>query len=486
MVVADTTLPVAVIGAGPVGLAMAAHLVARGQRVVVLEASDGVAAHIGDFAHVRLFSPWRYNVDAAARALLERRGWTMPDPEALPTGGDLRDRYLAPLAATPEIAAALRLGHRVVSVSRHAIDKVKTAGRDAAPFTLRVARADGAGIDIQARAVVDASGTWSHPNPMGAGGVPALGETAAADRVRYGIPDVLGRERARYAGRRVLVVGAGHSAANALLDLAALAREAPGTEIVWAVRAEGDLARLYGGGDADALAARGALGTGLRALVESGAVTLRTGFRVAELRRASNRVDVVGADGVVIPGVDEIVVATGQRPDLEITRELRLRLDPALECVEALGPLIDPNIHSCGTVRPHGARQLAHPETGFFTVGVKSYGRAPTFLLATGYEQARSVAAALAGDWIAADRVELDLPATGVCSSTPATGATRPAVGTPVATGCCGPSAPAIAPMSERVAAAGACCGPAAASIKPAAAPALAIAGSGCGGKARG
>ena len=134
--------------------------------------------------------------------------------------------------------------------------------------------------------------------------------------------------------------------------------------------------------------------------------------------------------------VDRIIAATGQRPDLTLTRELRLDLDPWLESAKALGPLIDPNVHSCGSVPAHGHRELAHPEQGFYTVGIKSYGRAPTFLLLTGYEQARSVAAAVAGDMEAADDVQLVLPETGVCSTRAAAVAGAPA-------GCCGGPAPA-------------------------------------------
>ncbi len=114
--------------------------------------------------------------------------------------------------------------------------------------------------------------------------------------------------------------------------------------------------------------------------------------------------------------VDELVVATGFRPDFDFLREVRLSLDPAVECPPILAPLIDPNIHSCGTVRPHGARELAQPEPGFYFAGMKSYGRAPTFLMLTGYEQVRSIVAEIAGDREAAERVELVLPETGVCS----------------------------------------------------------------------
>jgi hypothetical protein len=126
--------------------------------------------------------------------------------------------------------------------------------------------------------------------------------------------------------------------------------------------------------------------------------------------------------------VDELIVATGFRPDLSYLRELRISLDPALECPPSLAPLIDPNLHSCGTVRPHGARELAQPEPGFYFAGMKSYGRAPTFLMMTGYEQVRSIVADIAGDREAAERVELVLPETGVCSGP----ATSPAAN------CCG------------------------------------------------
>jgi hypothetical protein len=171
---------------------------------------------------------------------------------------------------------------------------------------------------------------------------------------------------------------------------------------------------------ADQLPARGELGAHVRDLVDSGRVTLVTGFSATAVHSAGERVILEGetAYGIRNLGpVDRIVVATGQRPDLALTRELRLELDPWLESARALGPLIDPNLHSCGSVPPHGHRELSHPEPGFYTLGVKSYGRAPTFLLLTGYEQARSVAAAIAGDLQAAGSTQLCLPETGVCTS---------------------------------------------------------------------
>jgi hypothetical protein len=149
-------------------------------------------------------------------------------------------------------------------------------------------------------------------------------------------------------------------------------------------------------------------------------VQLVTGFRTTSVQSDAGGVSLSGVDGTVLGPFDEIIAATGFRPDLTLTQELRLDLDPAVESPRALAPLIDPNVHSCGTVPPHGVDELRHPESGFYMVGMKSYGRAPTFLMLTGYEQVRSVVAALVGDLEAARRVELKLPETGVCSSAPA------------------------------------------------------------------
>ncbi|GGH90947.1 FAD-dependent oxidoreductase [Arthrobacter liuii] len=448
------SLPVAVIGAGPVGLAAAAHLLERGMEPVIFEAGPTAAAAIGQWRHIRLFSPWRFNMDAAALRLLEASGWESPRPTALPYGGELIDRYLAPLAALPQIASRLQTGSRVVAVTRQGLDKTHVKDRDTTSFTVRVEHADGETRDHTVAAVIDASGTWSSRNPLGTSGLPAIGEDAAADRISTALPDVLGRDRASFAGRRVLVVGAGHSAANTLINLADLAKEEPDTVIMWAVRGA-SAAKVYGGGDLDGLPARGQLGGRLRRLVEAGKIELHTGFGISSIKALDSGVAVGAVDGRTLD-TDVVVPCTGFRPDLDILRELRLNLDPAVEAPLELGPLIDPEFHSCGTVPPHGAKLLAHPDKDFYIVGMKSYGRAPTFLLATGYEQVRSVVAALAGDHEAADTVHLELPETGVCSSdagtscdvpapagmTTAAGAVPPSSST--AGGCCGTPEPVL------------------------------------------
>jgi hypothetical protein len=405
--------PVIVIGAGPVGLAAAAHLLERHQDVIVLEAGPAAGHTIREWAHVRIFSDWRSVIDPAAGRRLSETGWSEPTLGEIPTGGDVVRNYLEPLAAT--LSDHVRFDHRVIAVARHDIDKLVTDGRDLRPFIVRIETPLGT-EELVASAVVDASGTWMNHNPLGSSGLPAPGE-ASATRLRYGMPDVLGGERSRYAGKRVLVVGAGHSAANALLDLTELALGEPDTVPIWAIRRPG-ADRTYGGLENDELPGRGKLGLELRHRVDDGRIELVADFKTSQLMESADGVAVSGtaADGstrTIV--VDEVIATTGQRPDLAMTRELRLDLDPWLEAPRALAPLIDPNLHSCGTVPPHGVDELSHPESGFYTVGVKSYGRAPTFLMATGYEQVRSVAAAIAGDWEAARTVELELPESGVC-----------------------------------------------------------------------
>ena len=402
-------LPVVVIGAGPQGLAAGAHLLERGLEPLVLESGLVPASAVAEWGHVRLFSAWPELVDKAAARLLEPTGWTAPET-GYPTGAEWIDGYLVHLAKA--LGDRVRYDARVTGVSRKGRDRLVDADRAEQPFTVHLADGEGNESRLEARAVIDASGTWRRHNPAGADGLPALGERAAADLVAYQVPNRA--EPARYAGKHTVVVGAGDSAFNAIHELVQIAADHPGTSITWAIRrAVGS--GTFGGGAADELPERGALGQRAKRAVESGVVELVTGFRVAEIRRGTGGAVLVGEDGRELPEADTVVVLTGFRPDLSFLSEMRLDLDPTLEAPRKIAVEIDPNIHSCGSVRATGAADLAQPEPDLYLVGMKSYGRAPTFLALTGYEQIRSVVAQLAGDHEAAARVELELPDTGVC-----------------------------------------------------------------------
>jgi thioredoxin reductase len=435
-------LPVVVIGAGPAGLAAAAQLRSRDVPFLVLEAGDVAGSAVREWSHVRLFSPWSELIDPAAAELLGSTGWTSPEPDRYPTGGTWADDYLQPLADV--LGAAVRFDAKVVGVAKQGRDRLVDSGRDDEAFTVHVDTPRGE-ERIAARAVIDASGTWTKPNPLGGDGLPALGEHAAAGRIAYRIPDFSdAATRARYAGCHVVVAGTGASAKGALIALATLAQDEPSTRVSWLVR-RASVGAAFEGSEDDELVERGALGRRAKEAVASGPVRTLNSFRTAAVERsADGRLTLTSMDGQVVDGVDEIIALTGFRPDLSILSEIRLDLDPVLDAPRQLAPLIDPNVHSCGTVYPHGAKELGQPEVGFYLVGMKSYGRATSFLTLTGFEQTRSVVAEIAGDHESAARVELTLPETGVCGG--AGGFDDEAAG-----GCCGaPAGPELIPLGRR------------------------------------
>ncbi|KAA0089905.1 flavoprotein (plasmid) [Mycolicibacterium sp. P1-18] len=433
-------LPVVVIGAGPLGLAAAAHLLERGLTPLVLEAGSSPAAAVEQWEHVRTFSPWPELVDPAAAKLLAPTGWTAPEA-GFPTGREWIDDYLAPVADA--LGGRVQYGARVEAVSRLGRDRLVSPGRAEAPFVVHVNNADGTECRVRAQAVVDASGTWGQPNPAGADGVPAVGERAAAAAgVLTYVPPTLAQASA-LAAKHVVVVGSGHSAMTAVIQLGEVVRKDPSTTVTWVLR-RGVSEDTFGGGAADELPQRGALGVRSKEAVEAGRVSLSTGFRTERVDLVDGRAVLTAEDGRSLAPADHVVVLTGFRPDLSFLSEMRIELDPILQAPVNLAGSIDPNMHSCGSVLPHGAAELAHPEPNLYIVGMKSYGRAPTFLAMTGYEQVRSIAAELVGDHEGARRVELTLPDTGVCNGA---GLFDDPQGENAGGGCCGP-APAAQPVS--------------------------------------
>ncbi|MEW7280294.1 NAD(P)-binding domain-containing protein [Aquimarina sp. 2201CG1-2-11] len=429
----NNNLPIAIIGAGPVGLAAAAHLTLQKLPFIVFEAGKSVGQNMLSWNHVRVFSPWKYNIDTAAEELLLQTDWIAPNKDELPTGQELVEVYFRPLSNLPQIKPHIHLNSKVLSIGRKGLDKMKTWGREDKPFSIKVEE-DGVVTYYEAKAVIDATGTWNQPNPIGSGGVLAEGEEELKEHIYYGIPNVKNEDLDCYKNKNIAVVGGGHSAINALLDLADIQKEYPQTQLNWILRKD-TMDRVYGGKEDDALEARGALGIRIEKLVNNRKLNVYTPFHILKLTKGEKGIQIIGdlnGDIETINQIDEIISNTGSRPNLDMIREVRLDLDASLESVFDLAELIDPNIHSCGSVRPHGEKELRHPEKDFYIVGSKSYGRAPTFLMATGYEQVRSVVAYMAGDVEAAERVELNLPETGVCSTDFATNEKGGSAG-----GCC-------------------------------------------------
>ena len=280
-------LPVAIIGAGPVGLAAASHLVKHKLPFILLEAGSNIGANILTWGHVRLFSPWRYNIDKAALSLLEQGGWEKPDFDELPTGNELVQKYLQPLSNMSEIQPSLYLDTKVLSIGKKNMDKMKNINRENVPFVIH-AEKDGVYQTFEARAILDASGTWGNPNPANANGIWLKEEKFLKDHIFYGIPNILGKEKERYANKRTAVVGAGHSAINALLELAHLKETFPETEIVWIMRRK-SAEEAYGGEEKDALEARGALGSRVHKMVDEGKIQVATPFRIQSIKSGHKR-----------------------------------------------------------------------------------------------------------------------------------------------------------------------------------------------------
>lgn len=386
---------VAILGAGPVGLDAALACADEGLPFTLYEAGPRPAHHVRAWGHVRLFSPWRLNVSPRARSRLEAQGWTAPPEDEHPTGDVFADRVLEPLAELPEIAPRLELETRVVAVGRRGLlkhEEISTDARARRPFRLLVKRPDGSEEVREAEVVLDCTGTYSHPNATGDGGVPAPGERAAGDRIVRHLPDVLGAEREAWAGRTVLLVGGGHSAQTAARDLERLAGEEAGTRTLWALRdPEPGFARIPD----DPLPERD------RLTVEAGALARGEGSGVRPLHgRVVARIDRPGKDGSLSVTlrrsgggrqevtVDRILSLTGYAPDRSLHRQLQVHECYATEApMKLAASLLESDAADCLAGEAPGAETLVNPEPDYYVLGVKSYGLTSTFLLRDGWEQ---------------------------------------------------------------------------------------------------
>ena len=404
----SAALPVVVIGAGPVGLAAAARLIERGLAPLVLERGEAAGAAVSAWGHVRLFSPWSYNVDAAARVLLEQSGWRAPPSDELPTGDDLVRAYLAPLAAHGSLAPRIVRQARVTAVSRLGLDKLGSADRDRTPFIVVWKDGRGAEHRTEARAVIDASGTWTRRTRWASTGCRFPASASGRPHRLRRSPTCSARAAADYAGRRVLVVGGGHSAINVRARPDAAAGAGAGDEGHLGVAPERHRPAARRRPQRPVAGARRARARGQASRSTAGAAGAARALRGRARSRRTTAELLVEAQRRRAPGgrslVDRIVVATGSGRTSAMLRELRLARSGRRGAAGArAADRPEPAFLRHGAA----ARRIAssrHPEPGFYIVGMKSYGRAPTFLMATGYEQVRSVVAEIAGDHDAARR----------------------------------------------------------------------------------
>jgi thioredoxin reductase len=372
-----------VIGAGPIGLEAALAAAARGYDVTGLE-KDTVGANLRRWGSTRLFSPVRMNVSAAARRVL---GDACPPEDALLTGPEMVERILEPLARSARLLGRIRTGRRVSAVGRARLSRRDLPGlplRGERPFRLLVEGPEGEEV-LVAEYVLDASGVYGQPAALGAGGIPAPGERGLFGRL---IRDLgrLDERLGELSGRDVLLVGHGHSAANALDALASLASP---PRVTWATRSANRRPCVEVA--SDPLPERERITARANAMAETPPSFLKVARRasVESIGARDGRIDVAltGGGGGAF---DAVVGLTGYRPDLSFLSELALEIAPASEgaarLTRALGGAGD-----CLSAPAVAARDLQSGEPGFHLIGAKSYGRLPTFLMQTGISQAAAI-----------------------------------------------------------------------------------------------
>lgn len=402
----------AILGAGPIGLEAALYAARLGLPFRVYDRGE-VGAHLRAWGHARLFSPFGMNSTPLGRAALREAS----PRQALPADGDIltgREHvaaYLEPLAALPALAGHVETATTVLAVGRRGLLKEEFPGdarRGQTPFRLLLRNAAGEERSEEADVVLDCTGCYGNGRFLGEGGIPAVGESGARPHIACGLEDILGKQRAHYADRTTLVVGAGHSAATTVCALATLAQKHPATWIVWLARRPGTqpIRRVLNDPlrERDQLAARAnMLATRGEGNVEFHAQAI---VEVIEFYGKDDGFLVGARVGGEVQSwqVDRIIANVGYGPDPSLYRELQVH-----ECYASLGPmslaaaLLDHAGGDCLTVPSKGPAVLRTPEPNFYILGARSYGRRANFLMRAGFEQVRDVFTLVSG------KADLDL-----------------------------------------------------------------------------
>ena len=406
---------IAILGAGPTGLEAALAAAEERLDFTILEATSGPGGNVRSWGHVRLFTPWSMNVSTRAKAQLAAAGQLVPDNSDCPTGLELVRDLLEPIAGLADVGPRVRYGTRVIEIARDGLlksDEIGTAQRGEPPFRILVEQAGEEQV-VFADVVLDCTGTYDHPNALGRSGIRAPGERSLADSIVRFLPDIAADE-AEWAGRRILLVGEGHSAQTTARALEKLCLQHSDTSVTWAIRSERATFKAV---EDDPLPERAALAAHARAIFsatacgterESG-IVVRLGRSVEALRRGSDGIEVTlrtepdGATEKLV--VDRIIALTGSVGDHMMYRQLQVH-----ECWATSGPmklaaaLLASASADCLTQTSHGSDTLRNPEPGFFILGEKSYGRNSTYLMRIGWQQVDdvfpllAVTPALAGD----------------------------------------------------------------------------------------
>lgn len=368
---------VAVLGAGPIGLEAGLYAKSLGLPVTVFDRGQP-ADHVNRWGFAKMFTPFGLNVTPLGKAALLRDSPTreFPADTDLLTGREYRDAYLAPLAACSALKDCLKPTTSVLAVGRAGSRKtdVPDPRKPPQPFRLLVREGNGAERIEVADAVLDCTGVIARPNWVGDGGIPAVGELAARPHLTAWVDDILGARRAHYAGKSVVVIGAGYSAATVVCDLATLAEKEQATWVIWLTHGPRSqpLPRVMNDPfrERDRLAAR-ANGLATRC---DGNLEYHPQVQIEELvcHGPDQGFRVAGklAGKPASWDVERVIAAVGYRPDLGFCSELRVT---------------------------EASEGLLVQEPGYYVLGAKSRGRDSGFLIREGHEQIRRAFAAIQG-----------------------------------------------------------------------------------------
>lgn len=420
----DTPAKLAIVGAGPIGLETALYARFLGYDVVILEQGDEVAAGVKRWGHISLFTPFAMLHSSLGLAAISTHDETYrpPKDEAVLTGEEWRQRYLLPLAQTDLLSDHIRTGTRVVQIGKYRVLKGEMVGvPEREDYRFRLLCVNGAGGESieTADVVIDTTGVIANGNWLGEGGLPALGERGNAQRIERGFPDILGAERAKYAGKHTLLVGGGMTAATHAVQLKKLMKEEPATRVTWVTRwnptREETEQGPIDGVSSDPLESRRQLTADANsAAIQANGFTWLRDSSVAAIETSENgslKVQVEAEDGTLTElACDHILASVGFHPDREIYRELQVH-----ECYASEGPMRlaakllraeQAGANDCLSLPKAERETLLTSEPHFYILGSKSFGRRSSFLFQAGIEQVKNLFQILG------ERETLDLYAT--------------------------------------------------------------------------